>query len=827
MSAQSPFQQATTDATPTKHQAIHRYPTRRPAELEAPPVDQAEYTAYRTATDLREPYRVPLAYLRDTKKFVVPDLPEAPLIVFINSRSGGRAGPALTETLFHALGHSQVYDLREYRPGPVLQKIYSNVSAAIRNGDKTAPVVRSRLRILAAGGDGTVSWILNTVRELQLDPPPAVAVMPLGTGNDLSLSFGWGNTFLHKWIADYKTLYATMKRIADAEPRDLDTWSIGISAGNKGLFKQLPHSLALVKDLQRQRDHKAKVEGLFYNYFSVGLDAQAAYGFHHLRETKAWAAPSRLINQAWYAYFSCASGWFCCAPPLNATATLKVKTVDGKWEPVRIPSSVKAIVLLNLQSYGGGRDIWGLADNKNDTQRGWKTPIFNDGMFEAVGLLSGYHTAIVMGGLYYKVHGLRLAQASEMQLDLKANRPHGKGKPARIHMQLDGEPWQQELPCEEAEPPLHISVSPSGTSSMLFNTEKLQGMPKKIKALARREAEVSFVQQLSIGTAASLPNPGAFPSLGPAQAGSPHSPITIALPATRQPEALRGHRRAQSGNPAVPVAQQLTGAEQCQAPPDDSTEQSLSFGRPSEGKESSSPVLPGSTAVMQPAIAQTPGSSTQPSTSMPGTSGAEASNAAAASSLIPASTQAMGQGEIRHGQRQGQGSALSDQASASSLPAVATSFAGQDSGQNDSRLAQAHIPPALQFGPSTSATALEAAVTESGAKSAAVGSGSSQQARQHQSAAAASDRQDSLRGYEIHRSLPPSTDAGLQHPQGSASHLAEQGVVLGSDSGGMMKNTGQSAAVGARPNQAAESISPAQRTLANQPPSATWNDIEL
>ena len=58
-----------------------------------------------------------------------------------------------------------------------------------------------RLRILAAGGDGTVAWILKTVRELQLDPAPAVAIMPLGTGNDLSLSFGWGNTFLHSWIA--------------------------------------------------------------------------------------------------------------------------------------------------------------------------------------------------------------------------------------------------------------------------------------------------------------------------------------------------------------------------------------------------------------------------------------------------------------------------------------------------------------------------------------------------------------------------------------------------------------------------------------------------
>ena len=43
---------------------------------------------------------------------------------------------------------------------------------------------------------------------------------------------------------------------------------------------------------------------------------------------------------------------------------------------------------------------------------------------------------------------------------------------------------------------MQIHVTPSGTSNMLFNTEKLQGMPKKIKALARREAEVSMVQQV-------------------------------------------------------------------------------------------------------------------------------------------------------------------------------------------------------------------------------------------------------------------------------------------------------------------------------------------
>ena len=53
---------------------------------------------------------------------------------------------------------------------------------------------------MAAGGDGTVAWLLKTIKELQLQPPPLLAVMPLGTGNDLSLSFGWGNTFLQAWI---------------------------------------------------------------------------------------------------------------------------------------------------------------------------------------------------------------------------------------------------------------------------------------------------------------------------------------------------------------------------------------------------------------------------------------------------------------------------------------------------------------------------------------------------------------------------------------------------------------------------------------------------
>lgn len=78
-------------------------------------------------------------------------------------------------------------------------------------------------------------------------------------------------------------------------------------------------------------------------------------------------------------------------------------------------------------------------------------------LLQAVGLRSGYHTAIVMGGLNYKVHGLRLAQANEMQLELKAHGQPPKGVAATTHMQLDGEPWVQELPHGEDATPMQVS----------------------------------------------------------------------------------------------------------------------------------------------------------------------------------------------------------------------------------------------------------------------------------------------------------------------------------------------------------------------------------
>lgn len=75
----------------------------------------------------------------------------------------------------------------------------------------------------------------------------------------------------------------------------------------------------------KRAPRRLQVKGLFWNYYSVGLDAQAAYGFHSLREKRPWAAPSRLVNQGWYSYFSCTTGWFCNAPPVRNKVALKVR----------------------------------------------------------------------------------------------------------------------------------------------------------------------------------------------------------------------------------------------------------------------------------------------------------------------------------------------------------------------------------------------------------------------------------------------------------------------------------------------------------------------
>lgn len=68
----------------------------------------AYYDELGTQSDLREPHRIPQQFFRGLFEKEIPTLPPAPVIAFINSRSGGHAGPELSVALRRALGSTQV-----------------------------------------------------------------------------------------------------------------------------------------------------------------------------------------------------------------------------------------------------------------------------------------------------------------------------------------------------------------------------------------------------------------------------------------------------------------------------------------------------------------------------------------------------------------------------------------------------------------------------------------------------------------------------------------------------------------------------------------------
>lgn len=76
----------------------------------------------------------------------------------------------LHETRSSPYAAQQVFDLEEpeCRPATVLRKLWANMDAAIAAGDMRGAYFKRSLRVLAAGGDGTVAWILSTIRQVML-----------------------------------------------------------------------------------------------------------------------------------------------------------------------------------------------------------------------------------------------------------------------------------------------------------------------------------------------------------------------------------------------------------------------------------------------------------------------------------------------------------------------------------------------------------------------------------------------------------------------------------------------------------------------------------
>ena len=85
-------------------------------------------------------------------------------------------------------------------------------------------------RVLVCGGDGTVSWVLDVIEKYNFESPPPVAILPLGTGNDLSRVLQWGRGF--STVNGQGGLTTLLQDINHAAVTMLDRWKVDIREEN-------------------------------------------------------------------------------------------------------------------------------------------------------------------------------------------------------------------------------------------------------------------------------------------------------------------------------------------------------------------------------------------------------------------------------------------------------------------------------------------------------------------------------------------------------------------------------------------------------------------
>ncbi|XP_008779557.1 diacylglycerol kinase 7-like [Phoenix dactylifera] len=380
--------------------------------------------------------------------------PEAPIVVFVNSRSGGRHGQAVKVWLQKLMTEDQVFDLSAVKPSDFVQYGLTCLEKLADLGDGRAKTNRGRLRVIVAGGDGTVGWVLGTLAELFVNrrkPVPPTGIIPLGTGNDLSRSFDWGGSFPFAWRSAVKS---TLYKAVTGPICRLDSWHVVVVTPD-GQSIELPHSLRPMEkyafgqnqdvDIDGELPEKISCfEGVYYNYLSIGMDAQIAYGFHCARNKKSYLAQGPIVNKLIYSIYSCTQGWFftpCVHDPglrgLKNILRLNIKRADyADWEQILVPSGVRAIVVLNLQNYGSGRHPWGHPKPEYLEKRGFVEAHMDDGLLEIFGLKQGWHASFVMTQLISARH---IAQAAAIKMEIRG------GEWNQAYLQMDGEPWKQPI----------------------------------------------------------------------------------------------------------------------------------------------------------------------------------------------------------------------------------------------------------------------------------------------------------------------------------------------------------------------------------------------
>lgn len=296
-------------------------------------------------------------------------------------------------------------------------------------------------------GDGTVGWVLSAIRNVGFRGRAAVAVMPLGTGNDMSRYLNWGGKFSKKSVA------TIVSDIHGAKEITLDRWQLTATdftpPSNEKISKlkekEEEKEVEDEKKMEKEEEElngkeneketeteKEKQNGLSFlppkfqfmnNYCGFGIDAHLALQLHLAREKLSAIFKSRLLNLAFY---GAAAGWaFIRRTWTDFAKHVTVHCTNAENQQIDLTIKIKeksfhGILLLNIPSYAGGTHPW------NGEQ------LADDGLIEVVGI-----TMMQLSFLQLGRHGTNLAQCKEVKIKTVKEMP----------MQVDGEAFKLK-PCD-------------------------------------------------------------------------------------------------------------------------------------------------------------------------------------------------------------------------------------------------------------------------------------------------------------------------------------------------------------------------------------------
>uniref|UniRef100_A0A8B9TH95 Diacylglycerol kinase n=1 Tax=Anas platyrhynchos TaxID=8839 RepID=A0A8B9TH95_ANAPL len=367
------------------------------------------------------------------KPFVIKPMPAPlmkPLLVFVNPKSGGNQGAKIIQSFMWYLNPRQVFDLSQGGPKEALE-LYRKVH---------------NLRILACGGDGTVGWILSILDQLRLNPPPPVAILPLGTwerlGQDTEL--GWGESPLN--------LMSTVHGFTIASPHLCHGHTLAApSCQQQGFqsYSSVPFQLPL---------------DVFNNYFSLGFDARVTLEFHESREANPEKFNSRFRNKMFYA--GTAFSDFLTGSSKDLAKHVKLVCDGTDLTPKIQDLKPQCLVFLNIPRYCAGTMPWGNPGEHHD----FEPQRHDDGCIEVIGFTMTSLAALQVGG-----HGERLCQCRQVVLTTSK----------AIPMQVDGEPCKLAASC------IHISLR--NQANMVQKTKRRNSMPLQQPVPERLRIRVSRI----------------------------------------------------------------------------------------------------------------------------------------------------------------------------------------------------------------------------------------------------------------------------------------------------------------------------------------------